>query len=140
MDNIIINFISGTISSIFGAFVGFGLALYLQRKTDKAVKLDKHKKVIKSITQELLDISQSLQGYIAVNQVYKQKITIPAWDAILNSGFILELIDYPLYDNLIHVYSLIKSFNESQNCSTNEVFQKSMNDIINASNEILSNS
>lgn len=118
-----VSFFLGTIGNIIGAFVGFGLALILQRRTDRKIQQEKDKetcriqrekvnKIIKCVTEELDDIGHSIKVYIDISKTLKQRIHTPVWDSILSSGIILDFIDEPKYKNLIKVYSLIKTYNE----------------------------
>ena len=99
--------------NVIGAFVGFGLAMMLQFATEKKQRNSKLSQVLKSINEELYDISESLKEYIKLKQPLMQKITTPAWETAVHSGIVLELIEFEeLYKTMIHAYSLIGLIND----------------------------
>jgi len=100
------------INSAIGAFLGFLLALYLQNRTAKKEGKRQAELVIKSMHEELADISGTLSLYIKDCKPLRQRIPTPAWEAVLSTGVLLELIDTPHYTCIIKKYSLIKAFNE----------------------------
>jgi hypothetical protein len=107
------NFLLNLVNSAIGAFLGFLFAMYLQRNTEMRSQKNKINLIIKSLQEELFDITTVLQQYIQLKEPLTYKIQTPSWDAILGSGIILELIECPIYAHAIKTYSLIKHFNEN---------------------------
>jgi hypothetical protein len=134
------NFILSAIANIIGAFFGFSLAMLLQIKTEKKHRNNTVNKVLLSITEELSDISKSIQEYLKLRQSLAQKIPTPAWETALYSGIILELIDNRIYQNIIYAYSRIKELNEMLHteCSNEDIHQL-MEEVVNSSQLTISN-
>jgi len=105
-------FVLDLANSAVGAFLGFLLALYLQNRTAQKEGKRQAALVIKSMHEELTDISGTLALYIKEGKPLRQRIPTPAWDAVLSTGVLLELIDTPHYTCIIKKYSIIKTFNE----------------------------
>lgn len=116
--------------SIVGAFVGFGFALFLDKQNIKQKRKSTIKKALSSINEELIDISSSIEKYLLSNKVLEQEIPIPAWEAVLYSGILLDLIEYPGYNGIINVYSAIISFNKFLYNASSENKQERMRDIL----------
>jgi hypothetical protein len=120
---IIYNFILGSLQNVIGAFVGFGLALYLQKWSEKKVEKKENSKaikakeeiiskVIKVIEEELNDISDSIDEYLKANRPIKERVQTPSWDSLIYSSIFLELFNHPEYDIFISIYSTIKRYND----------------------------
>ena len=106
-------FLTDVIINMIGAFFGFTLALLLQKHTENTNKKRSIELIITTITDELLDIGKSLAEYEAKSQILESKILIPAWEAALYTGKILELIENPMYNGIIRVYANINNLNET---------------------------
>ena len=117
------DFILGTLQSVIGAFVGFGLAIYLQKWSEKkaekkenlkAIKAKEEiiSKVIKVIEEELSDFSNSIDEYLKANRPIKERIQTPSWDSLIYSSIFFELFNHPKYDTYISIYSAIKRYND----------------------------
>ena len=101
---------------VCAAFFGFLFATHLQARTEKKNRLNKIKKVIQCIEEEITSISNSLQKWVETDRPYNNLIQTPNWDTLMNTGFLLELIDNEkLYKRTIKFYFLIKHYNENRN-------------------------
>lgn len=117
------DFALGTLQNVIGAFVGFGLAIYLQKWSEKNAEKkeilkainDKKEiisKAIKVIEEELSDITESIDEYLKSNKPIKERIQTPSWDSLIYSSIFLELFNQPEYDTFISIYSTIKRYND----------------------------
>jgi hypothetical protein len=132
-----LQFFLDMVNSAIGAFLGFLLALYLQRLTDRHSKKEKIGLVLSNIKEELSDISSAVQQYIDIDKPLKCNIQTPSWDAVQGSGIILELIGEPSYIHIIKVYSLIKNFNTELPLLDDNGILRYMRDIIGDSSIII---
>jgi len=108
-------FLLDMLNGAIGALLGFLLALYLDRRKEKQAKLEKVNLVLASISDELGYIRRKLQEqYIDKNQPYTRTISTPAWDAVLSTAIILEVIEEESYAPIIDTYSSIKILNEDR--------------------------
>ena len=96
----------------FGAFLGFGFALLINSLTNKSRKKKTKINILDNLIDELNDIRKSLNNYVEENADLTSSIYTPTWNALQNSGMILELIDSSCYSDLINTYSSIYNTNE----------------------------
>jgi len=88
--------------AIIGSFVGFVLALCLERLRNKADTKKKTNKVLDAISEELSDICPDLnvsEGKLPV------MINMPNWNALMQAGFILEILEFEAYSTIVSIYS-----------------------------------
>jgi hypothetical protein len=131
LENIVIEIAGGILSS----FLGFFLALYLQRRTERENKDKRIAIIVMSISEELADISLSLRKYIEKEQIINRTILTPNYDALMHSGMLIELIEKDIYPYIIDGFSMVKRLN-GDSISTEE--RKSyMDEIIKCSDNIV---
>ena len=99
--------------TILGAFVGFLLAMILQKATEKKQKKQVFQKILKSLYDELREMHE-MACECAENETLMEKdFLIPAWTAVISSSVILEIIDqFDLYKKIIAAYSVYGRFNK----------------------------
>ncbi|MCL2137655.1 MAG: hypothetical protein FWH40_09130 [Coriobacteriia bacterium] len=114
MNDTLLQFLVSTLSSTVSAFTGFLLVMSLQNHTERRLKNQRISLVKLSIKEELNDIVSTLFEYLDIGEQLGYQIQTPSWDAIINAGTIIELIDETFYVHAIKTYSLIKSFNENR--------------------------
>jgi hypothetical protein len=135
---IMCDFALGTLQNVIGAFVGFGLAIYLQKWSEKNAekkeiikaineKKEVISKAIKVIEEELSDISESIDEYLKANRPVKERIQTPSWDSVISSSIFFELFNQTEYDTFISVYSAIKRYNDKLFVSNDNELLKLMN-------------
>ena len=104
-----------------GAFFGFLLAMYLDSHADKRAQKKKIRLVVKSIRMELFYIHQDLLPYVTAKiPPERRRIPTPVWDAVLSTGFILDLIERGIHESVLAVYSDIKHFNYRQSLAPSD--------------------
>ena len=95
-----------------GAFLGFGLAILMEKKSDKKKEKETIKNSIDNILKELKDIydtiSDSIDDYNDKKELGQLFIDIPCYEAAVQSGNILILVNKPFYMDLLKSYSYIK--------------------------------
>jgi hypothetical protein len=133
LENFIVEIVGGVLSS----FLGFFLAIYLQRKTDRENEEKRVTVIIKSISEELSDISVSLKQYIQKNKAIDRNILTPNLDALMNSGMIIELIEKDIYTYVIDAFSMIKRLNDEPHYTSVEERLMFMNEIVNCSDNVI---
>ena len=133
IETFIVEFVVGLISS----FLGFFSALYLQRRTDRENQEKRYIVIIKSIAIELSDISLSLKQYIDKNQRLDRKILTPNFDALLNSGMIIDLIEKDVYSYVIDGFSMVKRLNDETDSISADERMVYMRDIVKCSDNVL---
>lgn len=98
--------------SFVGSFLGFGFAIIMEKKSNKKKEEETVKNSLENILKELKDIyntiSDSIDAYNNKNKLGQLFIDIPIYDAAVQSGIILILVDKPYYTDLLKVYSYIK--------------------------------
>ena len=95
-----------------GAFLGFWLAIIMEKKSDKKKEEETIKNSLKNILEEIKDISktinESIDAYNQTNELGQLFIDIPIYEAAVQSGNILVLVGKPYYADLLKLYSYIK--------------------------------
>lgn len=137
MGSILENFIVEIIGGIISSFLGFFLAIYLQRKTERENQEKRNIIIIRSISEELSDIGISLKQYINKNQVISGKILTPNLDALMNSGMIIELVEKDVYSYVVDSFSMVKRLNDEAEALSKEERMTYMQEIINCSDNII---
>lgn len=98
----------------FGAFLGFLFAVLLAGISERIEHKKKNIMILRSLNEELNDITAAIKQYIENKIVLNARIAIPTWDALQNTGMTLELIGAHYFDKLVTAYALIKSYNEDR--------------------------
>lgn len=111
--DIIVNFIFSIdlreiVYAAIGAFLGFWLAIIMEKKSDKKNEAETIRNSLKNMLKELKDISDaikdSVDAYNSTNEFGQLYIDIPIYEAAVQSGNILVLVDKPYYAELLQVY------------------------------------
>ena len=133
LGSFLVNLVSGIISS----FLGFFLAMYLQRRTARENHDKRDIIIIRSIAEELSDISVSLKQYINKNQILDRKILTPNFDALMNSGMIIELIEKDMYSYVIDGFSMVKRLNDKTESISHDERMSYMQEIVNCADNVM---
>ena len=107
--------IENIVGGIISTFVGFFLAMWLQRATDKQNQEKRDLLIIKSVSDELQDIGVAINQYLDKAKVISSNIYTPNFDALMSSGMLIELIDDDCYPYIVDVFSMIKRLNDERN-------------------------
>ncbi|GHU65087.1 hypothetical protein AGMMS49983_12220 [Clostridia bacterium] len=133
LENFTIEIVGGIISS----FLGFFLAIYLRRRTDLESQKKRIAIIVMSISDELSDISHTLRQYVDKDQVISRTILTPNFDALMNSGMIIELIEKSIYPYIIDGFSMVKRLNEERDYIPSEERKEYMQEIIKCSDNVV---
>lgn len=98
----------------FGAFLGFLFAALLSGILEKHTEKKRYCVIRNNLVNELKDIVTPLKRYVDQRMLLSTRIATPTWDALQFSGMLLNLIETSYFDSLVHVYSLIKAYNEDR--------------------------
>jgi hypothetical protein len=90
------------LGAFLGAFLGFLASILLEN----LLRVIKRKKCIINVALELEALKMSLQDDLE-NDVFEFTLCTPIWDAVIQTGDILELRKKKYYDDLFLVYSSI---------------------------------
>lgn len=125
-------FLLDLINGVIGAFVGFFLAVLLQKQTEKKDAKKKILLVLTSITDELKEISEDLKHFLEKGVIVSGEIYVPNWEAVFESGIIVELIDHDMkiYSLVIETYNYIRRINDERNRAPRDMIMEYMNTVI----------
>ena len=109
------NFVVEVVGGVISTFLGFFLAMWLQRRTDDKNQEKRNLIIIKGLSEELQDIGIAIKQHLDKNKVVTGNIYTPNFDALMSSGMIIELIDDDLYPYIVDVFSMLKRLNDERN-------------------------
>lgn len=98
----------------FGSFLGFGLTVFLEKKSENKNKKEILIRALKNIGLELSGIAGAITKALANNQQSKLIIDTPIYESLVRSGNILMFIEEDYYSELIETYALIKYLHERE--------------------------
>lgn len=98
----------------FGSFLGFGLTVFLEKKSEKKNKKEILIMALKNIGVELGGISGAISEALATNQQSQLIIDTPIYESLVRSGNILMFIEKEYYSELIEAYAFIKYLHEQE--------------------------
>ena len=127
-----VELIAGTISG----FIGFFFALYVEKRKDKENQINRIIVIIKSIAEELTDISATLKQYVDKEQTINRRIYTPNFDTLMSSGMIIELVEKDIYPYIIDGFSLIKRLNDERDSLSCDERNSYMKEIIGCANNV----
>ena len=104
-----------------GAFLGFWLAIIMEKSSDKKKEKETIKNMLKNMMEEMKDLSDhiksSIDSYNTPNENGEHElkglfVDIPIYKASVQSGIILLLVDKSYYVDLLKTYSYIQFLSE----------------------------
>ena len=126
------------IYAAFGAFVGFGLTIILEKLAARRENNEKKRLLINNILLELKDIKTNLEEIANLTESEELSelphlfIDVPIYESTLQSGFLLNFIDEDYYIDIIRVYSQIRLLSdyEDSNAYSKEDIIETRNSVV----------
>ena len=97
-----------------GAFLGFWLAIVLEKSSTRKKEIETIRSLIKNLLTELCEIEDSI---LTTSKDRRLIIDLPIYEASIQSGNILAFVDKAYYGRLLKTYSKIKNliYKETEN-------------------------
>ena len=96
----------------FGAFVGFWLTILLEKRKSNDESKVKRDLLLSNIVVELKETMTDIRDSNPQDTLF---IDIPIYEALVQSGAILDFVDAPFYVDLMKTYSSIRLLIECEN-------------------------